>query len=118
MDLIINNINYSNLPDNIKLEINNINIYHNNTVFNINQYLSNNQINNVYNILLESLDHYNRLKNNINNINIYNLPNNETFFNTNKSIKYEYINIINNLLNKYIFELDKIFIDNFMSNKQ
>jgi len=114
MDLIINNINYSNIPDNLKLDIKNLSIYHTNTINNINQNILNNQITIVYNQLLESLDYYNRLLNKLYNINNehYNLK--EYRYGVNKSIDKQYINSINKLINQYITDLDKIFIDNFM----
>jgi hypothetical protein len=114
MDLLINNINYSNLPDNIKLDIKNLTIYHNQTIKNINQNISNNQISIVYNQLLESLEYYDKIKKSLENINYNDLTNKEYRYSVNNIIDKEYIIFINNILNKYLFELDKIFIDNFM----
>ena len=115
MDLIINNINYSNIPDNLKLDIKNLTIYHTNTINNINQNILNNQITIVYNQLLESLDYYNKLLIKLQTIN-YNNNINEYRYGINNKIDKQYIISIKDLINKYISDLDKIFIDNFMSN--
>ena len=110
MDTIINNINYSNINNNLKLDINNINIYHLNTINNIKQNLLNFQYILVHNQKIEANKYYNNLLNNLNSIKYNNCSNNNllsrqcyyTPYNT------EYTTFIINLINKYIIQINNL----------